>query len=231
MLVLTFAVAFGRCATSLHAEEKRFDTGGDPPHLRSSLQHGFRQRAGALADGRRAVQRRADLPFYAMQPYLLELMDAADRMRSPASAAAIVAGAQSSEAPSCPMRQGISKERTTLLLAGIVMSDGCAGPDRLAPNFMAALALMGLWAVVFAPPCRSARRSHGLIRPERARVLLHFSSARREVHRRRLGRPATRGATRRPTWSAPASSCSGAVHHARAARARPLGPMQEGTPE
>jgi len=58
-----------------------------------------------------------------------------------------------------PYARRVFRRRTTLLLAGSVTSAAALALIGLAPNFVAALTLMGLWAVVFAATMPVRRRS------------------------------------------------------------------------
>src|SRR5439155_1556748 len=75
-----------------------------------------------------------------------------------ATGIAILAGAQIVGGALVPYAGRVFRRRTTLLLAGSVTSAAALALIGLAPNFVAALALMGLWALVFAAtmPVRQA---------------------------------------------------------------------------
>src|SRR2546425_3459280 len=160
MLGVTFAVAFvsmrdvgftPKRSASIPEEIRRI--------LRSSLQHGLRNApvrwlmlAAPFSAGVGIYA------FYAMQPYLLELYGRRGSYAVAGLAAAIVAGTQIVGGALVPYAGRVFRRRTTLLFAGSVTSAAALALIGLAPNFVAALALMGLWAVVFAAtmPVRQA---------------------------------------------------------------------------
>ena len=179
MLGLTFAVAFvsmrdvgftPKKSSSILEEIRRI--------LRSSLQHGFRNApvrwlmlAAPFSAGVGIYA------FYAMQPYLLELYGRTGSYAVAGLAAAIVAGTQIVGGAIVPYAGRVFRRRTTLLLAGSVTSAAALALIGLAPNFVAALALMGLWAVVFAAtmPIRQAFINGLIPSEERATVLSSYN--------------------------------------------------------
>jgi MFS family permease len=179
MLGLTFAVAFvsmrdvgftPKRSASIPEEIRRI--------LRSSLQHGLRNApvrwlmlAAPFSAGVGIYA------FYAMQPYLLELYGRSGSYAVAGLAAAIVAGAQIVGGALVPHAGRVFRRRTTLLLAGSVTSAATVALIGLGPNFVAALALMGLWAVVFAAtmPVRQAFINGLIPSEERATVLSSYN--------------------------------------------------------
>jgi MFS family permease len=178
-LGLTFAVAFfamrdvgftPKTSGSIPCEIRRI--------LQSSLQHGLRNApvrwlmlAAPFTTGVGIYA------FYAMQPYLLELYGRSGSYAVAGLAAALVAGAQIVGGALVPYAGRIFGGRTTLLLAGSVTSTAALALIGLAPNFAAALALMGLWALVFAAttPVRQAFINGLIPSGERATVLSSYS--------------------------------------------------------
>jgi MFS family permease len=179
MLGLTFAVALfsmrdvgftPKKSASIAKEIRRI--------LRSSLQHGFRNApvrwlmlAAPFSAGVGIYA------FYAMQPYLLELYGRSGSYAVAGLAAAIVAGAQIVGGALVPHAGRVFRRRTTLLLAGSAASAAALALIGLAPNFAAALALMGLWALVFAAtmPVRQAFINGLIPSEERATVLSSYN--------------------------------------------------------
>lgn len=109
-------------------------------------------------------------------------------------AAAIVAGAQIVGGALVPHVGRIFRTRTTLLLTGSATSAAALALIGLASNFVAALTLMGLWAVVFAAtmPVRQAF-INGLIPSEERATVLRRPGLRDVLpgrRRRRAARPA-----------------------------------------
>src|SRR5467141_688935 len=179
MLALTFSVAFFSMRDVGFTPKKSASIPEDIRRiLRSSLQHGFRNApvrwlmlAAPFSAGVGIYA------FYAMQPYLLELYGRSGSYAVAGLAAAIVAGAQIVGGALVPYAGRVFRRRTTLLLAGSVTSAAALALIGLAPNFVAALALMGLWAVVFAAtmPVRQAFINGLIPSEERATVLSSYN--------------------------------------------------------
>ena len=179
VLGLTFAVAFvsmrdlgftPKRSASMPDEIRRI--------LRASLQHGLRNapvRWLMLAAPFHAGV--GIYAFYAMQPYLLQLYGHSGSYAVAGLAAAIVAGAQIAGGALVPHAGRVFRRRTTLLLAGSVTSAASLALIGVAPHFVAALALMGLWAVVFAAtmPVRQAFVNGLIPSRERATVLSSYN--------------------------------------------------------
>jgi MFS family permease len=179
MLGLTFAVAFismrdvgftPKTSASIPKEMGRI--------LRSSLEHGFRNApvrwlmlAAPFSAGVGIYA------FYAMQPYLLELYGRSGSYAVAGLAAAIVAGTQIVGGFLVPYAGRVFRRRTTLLLVGSVSSMAAVAGIGLAPNFAAALALMGLWAAVFSAtmPVRQAFINGLIPSGERATILSSYN--------------------------------------------------------
>ena len=179
VLGLTFGVAFvsmrdvgftPKRSASIREEIRRI--------LRSSLQHGFRKAPVRWLMLAAPFQAGVGIyAFYAMQPYLLELYGHSGSYAVAGLAAAIVAGAQIVGGALVPYAGRVFRKRTTLLLAGSVTSAAALALIGLAPDFTAALALMGLWALVFAAttPVRQAFLNGLIPSEERATVLSSYN--------------------------------------------------------
>lgn len=111
--------------------------------------------------------------FYAMQPYLLELYGSSESYTIAGLAAGIVAGAQIAGGLLVPYVRGLFRRRTSLLLAGSMVSAGALALIGLMPNFWLALGLLSMWGVVFAIafPIRQAF-INGLIPSEQRATVL-----------------------------------------------------------
>ena len=178
-LALTFLVAFAamrdvgftpRKSVSLPREVRRI--------LGSSIEHGWRNppvRWLMLAAPFSAGV--AIYAFYAMQPYLLDLYGNRESYATAGWAAALVAGAQIAGGYLVPHASRLFRRRTSLLVAGCVASVIALAMIGLLPRFAAALALMGLWALVFAAATPVTQAFiNGLIPSEaRATVLSSYS--------------------------------------------------------
>jgi len=146
--------------------------------LRSSLQHGFRNAPVRWLMLAAPFQTGVGIyAFYAMQPYLLELYGRSGSYAVAGLAAAIVAGAQIVGGAIVPYAGRVFRKRTTLLLAGSVTSAAALALIGRAPGFVAALALLGLWAIVFAAtmPVRQAFINDLIPSEERATVLSSYN--------------------------------------------------------
>jgi MFS family permease len=115
--------------------------------------------------------------FYAMQPYLLELYGRRGSYAVAGLAAALVAAAQIAGGALVPYAGRVFRRRTTLLLAGSLTSAAALALLGLAPGFVAALALLSLWAIVFAAtmPIRQAFINGLIPSEERATVLSSYN--------------------------------------------------------
>jgi MFS family permease len=111
--------------------------------------------------------------FYAMQPYLLELYGEKDNYTVAGAAAAVVAGAQIVGGFLVPHLGRIFKQRTSLLIAGTIVSVATLILIGLAGNFWVVLALLAVWAIVFAAvgPVRQAYVNGIVPSQQRATVL------------------------------------------------------------
>jgi MFS family permease len=179
MLVLSFAVAFVWMRDVGFTPARSSSIPEETRHiLRASIQHGFRNapvRWLMLAAPFEAGV--GFYAFYAMQPYLLELYGRSGSYAVAGLAAAVVAGAQIVGGAIVPYAGRVFRRRTTLLLAGSATSALALALIGLAPGFVAALALMGLWAVVFAAtmPVRQAFINDLIPSRERATVLSSYN--------------------------------------------------------
>lgn len=88
--------------------------------------------------------------FYAMQPFLLELYGNTGGYAIAGAAAAIVAGAQIVGGLLVPYFSRIFERRTSLLIAGMVVSTVALLLISVAGNFWFVLTLLAAWAIVFA---------------------------------------------------------------------------------
>jgi MFS family permease len=179
MLVLTFAVAFvsmrdigftPRRGVSMPAEIRRI--------LRATLQHGFRNAPVRWLMLAAPFQAGVGIyAFYAMQPFLLELYGRKGSYAVAGLAASLVAGAQILGGAVVPHAGRIFRRRTTLLVVGSVTSAVALALIGRAPSFVAALALLGAWAIVFAAtmPVRQAFINGLIPSDERATVLSSYN--------------------------------------------------------
>ena len=88
--------------------------------------------------------------FYAMQPYLLELYGDPSSYAVAGVSAAIVAGAQIAGGFLVPYVTKLFRRRTTMLIVALVTSASCLLLIGLVDNFWVVLALLSVWAIVFA---------------------------------------------------------------------------------
>lgn len=111
--------------------------------------------------------------FYAMQPYLLQLYGRGESYGIAGLAAAMVAGAQIVGGFMAPRVGRLFGRRTAVLLVGAVTSAAALLLIGLASAFWQALALLAIWAVVFAAtiPVRLAFINGVIPSEERATVL------------------------------------------------------------
>jgi MFS family permease len=111
--------------------------------------------------------------FYAMQPYLLDLYGRPDSYGIAGLAAAVVASTQIAGGYAVPFLGRVFRRRTSFLLCGTVLSGAALAAIGLVSSFGAALALLGVWAMVFAAttPMRQAYINGLIPSEERATVL------------------------------------------------------------
>jgi MFS family permease len=147
--------------------------------------------------------------FYAMQPYLLELYGNERAYGIAGLAAAIVAGAQIAGGMAAPRLRRLFHRRTSALLAGALVSCGILALLGAVTRFPVAVALLVVWALIFAAvmPIRQAYLN-GLIPSEERATVLSFDnllgSSGGVVIQPVLGKVAE-------AWSYPASYAAGAV--------------------
>ena len=115
--------------------------------------------------------------FYAMQPYLLQLWGDEKAYGVAGLAAAIVAGAQIAGGLLVPQIGRVFRRRTTVLLAGEVISVLVLAIVGFVPNFWVAVTLLILWGLMFSAmmPVRQTYLN-GLIPSEQRATVLSFDS-------------------------------------------------------
>jgi MFS family permease len=115
--------------------------------------------------------------FYAMQPYLLELYGNKRAYAIAGLAAAIVAGAQIAGGLLVPHIRRIFRRRTSVLLAGTSLSTVMLAIIGFVPHFGVVIALLAVWALMFAAitPVRQAYLN-GLIPSRERATVLSFDS-------------------------------------------------------
>jgi len=148
--------------------------------------------------------------FYAMQPYLLQLYGRSGGFLIAGIAAAIVAGAQIAGGFLVPFAGKLFKRRTSLLMAGSIISTVALMVIAFAGNFWIALAMLAIWAVIFAAigPVRQSYMNGIIPSAQRATVLSAdnmMSSAGGVISQPALGKVAE-------VWGYPASYFGSAVY-------------------
>jgi MFS family permease len=115
--------------------------------------------------------------FYAMQPYLLELWGDPKAYTIAGLSAAIVAGAQIIGGLLVPHLGRLFTRRSSVLVAGTLTSAAILAGISLFQSFWAAVALLVVWALMFAAltPVRQAF-INGLIRSQERATVLSFDS-------------------------------------------------------
>jgi MFS family permease len=115
--------------------------------------------------------------FYALQPYLLELRGNPDAYGIAGLVAAIVAGAQILGGFAAPWIRGLFARRTSALFAATAASAVTLGLIGVADRFWAVIALIVVWALLFAAqmPIHSAYLN-GLIPSQQRATILSFDS-------------------------------------------------------
>jgi MFS family permease len=115
--------------------------------------------------------------FYAMQPYLLELWGNEKAYAIAGLAAAIVAGAQIAGGLLVPYLGRTFRRRTTILLAGTVLSTAMLATIGLIPRFWPVVVLLVVWGLMFAAitPVRQAYLN-ALIESRQRATVLSFDS-------------------------------------------------------
>jgi MFS family permease len=146
--------------------------------LRGAIEHGLKNPpvrwvmlAAFFADGVTIYG------FYAMQPYLLELWGDPKAYTIAGLSAAIVAGAQIVGGLLVPHLGRLFTRRTSVLLGGTLTSATILAGISLFQSFWAAVALLVVWALMFAAltPVRQAF-INGLIRSQERATVLSFDS-------------------------------------------------------
>lgn len=211
ILGLTFLVAFMLMHDVGFTPEKRASVLKKTRSiLKSSLDHGLRNPPVRWLMLAAPFSAGVGLyAFYAMQPYLLELYGRSDAYAIAGLAAAIVAGAQIVGGLIVPTLRKAFRSRTSLLLVGSLTSAGALALIGLMAGFWLALALLAIWAIVFAAsmPVRQAFINALIPSGERATVLSFdnlLSSAGGAVVQPALGKVAD-------VWSYPISYVAGAA--------------------
>ncbi|MBN1209165.1 MAG: MFS transporter [Myxococcaceae bacterium] len=175
LLVITFVLAFTLMRDMGFAPSR----GKHPMNelksvLRGSIEHGFANppvrwiMLAAPFTGGVSIY-----AFYAMQPYLLELYGDERAYAVAGLAAAIVAGAQIAGGLLVPHIGRMFHRRTSVLLTGTLLSTLTLALIGLLPHFWIAIALLVLWALMFAAfsPVRQAYLNGLIASRERATVL------------------------------------------------------------
>jgi MFS family permease len=115
--------------------------------------------------------------FYALQPYLLELYGDPHAYQIAGLSAAIVAGAQILGGLSAPLIRGRFRRRTSALLLISALSSATLLAVGLLEHFWVVIALVSVWALLFAAtmPIRQAYLN-GLIPSRERATILSFDS-------------------------------------------------------
>ena len=115
--------------------------------------------------------------FYAMQPYLLELYGDEQAYSIAGLAAAIIAGAQIVGGMAAPRVRLLFRNRTSALLAGLLLEIGLLTLLGLTGTFWVAVGLLVLWGLAAAAtlPIRQAYLN-GLIPSEQRATVLSFDN-------------------------------------------------------
>ena len=115
--------------------------------------------------------------FYAMQPYLLELYGDEQAYSIAGLAAAIIAGAQIVGGMAAPRVRLLFRNRTSALLAGLLLEIGLLALLGLTGTFWVAVGLLVLWGLAAAAtlPIRQAYLN-GLIPSEQRATVLSFDN-------------------------------------------------------
>ena len=111
--------------------------------------------------------------FYAMQPYLLQLYGDSQAYWIAGLAAAVVASAQILGGFLAPKIKNMFNKRTTILLTGIIINIALLALIGITTNFIFAISLLVVWALVFAAsmPVRQAFLNELIPSRQRATVL------------------------------------------------------------
>jgi MFS family permease len=115
--------------------------------------------------------------FYAMQPYLLELYGDEQAYSIAGLAAAIIAGAQIAGGMAAPRVRRLFRNRTSALLAGLLLEIALLALLGLTGTFWVAVGLLVLWGLAAAAtlPIRQAYLN-GLIPSEQRATVLSFDN-------------------------------------------------------
>lgn len=147
--------------------------------------------------------------FYAMQPFLLQLYGESENYTIAGASAAIVAGAQIVGGLLVPYTGRLFKKRTSLLIAGMIVSVSTLVLISIAGSFWVVIGLLSVWAIIFASigPVRQTY-VNGIVQSEHRATVLSAdnlcNSAGGAVSQPALGKIAE-------VWGYPASYLGSAV--------------------
>jgi MFS family permease len=152
--------------------------------------------------------------FYAAQPYLLELYGDSTAYGVAGLAAALVAGAQIAGGLASPSVRRVFRRRTSAILLVVALSSVFLVAVGFTSNFLLAIVLLALWALMFAArmPVRQAYLNDSIPSSQRATVLSFDSligSSGGVIIQPALGRVAD-------VWNYPASFVAGGLVQAMA---------------
>ena len=215
-LGLTFLIAFFLMHDEGFSAKKRSSFFGEVRDVVSAtVEFGLRNRPirwmmlSSIFSGGVAI-----FAFYAMQPYLLQLYGETGNYAVAGAAAAIVAGAMIAGGLLVPYVGRLFQRRTSLLIAGMLVSVSTLVLIGLSGSFWVVLVLLAVWSIVFASigPVRQAYVNGIVPSEQRATVLSAdnlLNSAGGAISQPVLGKVAE-------VWGYPASYLGSAIFQALA---------------